>query len=387
MFWGLIMEPKKAYSQTVEKAMHISMAALDVSSSGTDVVQVMVGLNGKNYLLCSLKTPDLLQCPLDLNFDVGDEICLATNGNSRVHLTGYLIEDQLLDDIDDEEEDDEEEMAVARTKSERKTKRINNDKLMNGPPEKIKKSNKKASVVEAESEDDEEDDDDSSNDDDDEVAGNGGFDLRQLLEKSIASEDDDDADFNTSDLEDEEGADEGDEDDEDEDEDEDMEEEESEDDAEEEASSSEDNTEVKTNGTPLTKAKGKKNESKTSLEKQSPNKKESKKILNNGLVIEDIKAGQGNPAKPGRIVTVYYEGRLKNNNKVFDATKQGKGFSFKLGSGEVIKGWDVGLVGMKIGGKRRITCPPNMAYGAKGSPPAIPANATLVFEVELKKMR
>uniref|UniRef100_A0A6P7G9L9 peptidylprolyl isomerase n=1 Tax=Diabrotica virgifera virgifera TaxID=50390 RepID=A0A6P7G9L9_DIAVI len=84
---------------------------------------------------------------------------------------------------------------------------------------------------------------------------------------------------------------------------------------------------------------------------------------------------------------VYYEGRLKNNNKMFDSHKQGQGFAFKLGSGEVIKGWDVGLVGMKVGGKRRITCPPQMAYGVKGSPPAIPGNSTLVFEVELKKIR
>lgn len=83
-------------------------------------------------------------------------------------------------------------------------------------------------------------------------------------------------------------------------------------------------------------------------------------------------------------VQVYYVGRLKTNNKVFDATTQGPGFKFRLGKGEVIKGWDIGVSGMKVGSKRRISIPPNLAYGSRGCPPAIPPNATLVFEVELK---
>lgn len=81
---------------------------------------------------------------------------------------------------------------------------------------------------------------------------------------------------------------------------------------------------------------------------------------------------------------MYYEGRFKSTNKVFDKTTTGKGFEFQLGRSEVIKGWDIGVQGMKTGGKRRITCPPNVAYGSKGSPPAIPPNSTLVFDVELR---
>lgn len=81
---------------------------------------------------------------------------------------------------------------------------------------------------------------------------------------------------------------------------------------------------------------------------------------------------------------VYYVGRLKSNNKQFDATTGGAGFKFRIGRGEVIKGWDIGVAGMKVGGKRRLTIPAGYAYGARGSPPVIPPNATLVFEIELR---
>lgn len=108
--------------------------------------------------------------------------------------------------------------------------------------------------------------------------------------------------------------------------------------------------------------------------------------LQGGLECQDLKIGSGAEAKVGKKIQVYYEGRLKNNNKVFDATKSGPGFKMTLGRGEVIKGWDIGLVGMKVGGKRRLICPPNLSYGAKGNPPVIPANSTLVFDVELKNV-
>lgn len=77
---------------------------------------------------------------------------------------------------------------------------------------------------------------------------------------------------------------------------------------------------------------------------------------------------------------------MKANNKVFDKHQEGHGFKFRLGKGEVIKGWDIGLNGMKAGGKRRITIPSPLAYGVKGCPPAIPPNSTLVFEVDVKQV-
>ncbi|MCL4141771.1 UNVERIFIED_CONTAM: hypothetical protein GTU68_028504, partial [Idotea baltica] len=82
-------------------------------------------------------------------------------------------------------------------------------------------------------------------------------------------------------------------------------------------------------------------------------------------------------------VSVYYEGRLRNG-KVFDKVKSGPNFKFRLGANEVIRAWDVGIQGMKVGGKRTITAPPNMAYGKSGAPPDIPPNSFLIFDVELR---
>lgn len=101
------------------------------------------------------------------------------------------------------------------------------------------------------------------------------------------------------------------------------------------------------------------------------------------LQIEDIKVGAGDEAKAGQKVTVHYVGTLTNGNKFDSSRDRGKGFSFGLGAGQVIKGWDQGVAGMKVGGVRKLTIPPHLAYGERGFPPVIPANSTLVFEVEL----
>lgn len=141
---------------------------------------------------------------------------------------------------------------------------------------------------------------------------------------------------------------------------------------------------------------GKKQKQKNGLENgdaKQPKQKEKDKDgagqiqkLQGGLTVQDLKVGSGAEAKNGKKIQVYYEGRLKSTNKVFDSTKQGAGFKMTLGRGEVIKGWDIGLNGMKVGGKRRIICPPQLAYGARGNPPVIPQNSTLVFDVELKNV-
>ncbi len=101
------------------------------------------------------------------------------------------------------------------------------------------------------------------------------------------------------------------------------------------------------------------------------------------LIIEDIKTGEGDEAKAGQEVTVHYTGWLLDGKK-FDSSKdRGMPFSFPLGAGHVIKGWDQGVQGMKIGGVRKLTIPADLGYGARGAGGVIPPNATLMFEVEL----
>jgi FKBP-type peptidyl-prolyl cis-trans isomerase len=104
------------------------------------------------------------------------------------------------------------------------------------------------------------------------------------------------------------------------------------------------------------------------------------------LVIEDLKLGDGAEACSGQSVTVHYVGTLTDGKKFDSSRDRGQGFGFKLGAGQVIKGWDQGVAGMKVGGLRKLTIPPELAYGDRGFPGAIPPKATLVFEVELLKV-
>ncbi|KRT81323.1 hypothetical protein AMK59_5531 [Oryctes borbonicus] len=431
MFWGLIMEPQRRYSQTVKKAFHISMAALDESTSDDSPTQVICSYDDRNYLLCTLQKGNTIQVPLDLNYEIGDKISFATNGKAHVHLTGYLLEEQFPTDEGEEEEDDEDEVVESGIGKKRQKK-----DQSSSPP---KKKSKTLELLNAVNSNDEDDSDDSD------------------VNMSDLMDEEDDA-FDTTLMEEEE-----DQEDEEEEGDEEEDEGESEDDEEEvegeesdaESSSLSDDDLVKQtkkvmeNGVASKKRKGEQQkpnqqqQAPTQLQKSKKQKKEKpvksdktppksdkspvksekttgktektpakgdktpnkadgktpnkspkqeggspqKRTIEGGVVIEDVKIGGGPAAKPGKFVKVYYEGRFKNNNKMFDSTTKGPGFEFRLGRQEVIKGWDVGLAGMKVGGKRRITCPPNMAYGQKGSPPTIPPNSTLVFDVELKNVK
>jgi peptidylprolyl isomerase len=102
-----------------------------------------------------------------------------------------------------------------------------------------------------------------------------------------------------------------------------------------------------------------------------------------GLKYEDIVTGAGDSPKPGQLVTVHYTGTLENGTKFDSSVDRGQPFTFKIGVGQVIKGWDEGVMTMKVGGKRKLIIPPQLGYGARGAGGVIPPNATLVFDVEL----
>jgi FKBP-type peptidyl-prolyl cis-trans isomerase len=107
------------------------------------------------------------------------------------------------------------------------------------------------------------------------------------------------------------------------------------------------------------------------------------------LVVQDLIVGKGKRAKAGDMVTVQYVGVLFDNGKQFDASWQGSrpgpGFDFPLGAGQVIPGWDQGVVGMREGGRRKLIIPAELAYGAQGFPPDIPPNAALIFDIDLER--
>ncbi len=107
------------------------------------------------------------------------------------------------------------------------------------------------------------------------------------------------------------------------------------------------------------------------------------KITDSGLKYEDLIEGEGVVAMAGHSVSVHYTGWLTDGKKFDSSLDRNQPFSFKLAKGMVIRGWDEGVQGMKIGGKRKLTIPPQLGYGSKGAGGVIPPNATLVFDVEL----
>ena len=125
------------------------------------------------------------------------------------------------------------------------------------------------------------------------------------------------------------------------------------------------------------------------VETRAQDKKEKSKVVttDSGLKYEDLKEGTGEAAKKGDTVEVHYTGWLTDGKKFDSSLDRNEPFSFRLGAGMVIKGWDEGVAGMKPGAKRKLTIPPELGYGARGYPPVIPANAELIFEVELLKIK
>uniref|UniRef100_A0A182JPI0 FK506-binding protein n=1 Tax=Anopheles christyi TaxID=43041 RepID=A0A182JPI0_9DIPT len=364
MFWGLILKPGKKYSKVVEQDFHLTHAALDLSDSSGDV-QVMLTSENITYLLCTLNK-SIPQVVLDQEFATGDEISFATKGQGVVHLTGNVLPDG-MEDMGDEEEDDEE----MEEDEEDVPAENGGSKVRSAKQAAQAKVAKKIAAGEV-SEDSDEDDATFTESMLDDSAANG-------------AEEDDDEDDDDDDSEDDEDVDDEEEEDDDDEEGEDDEEEDDEDEEDEVEDQQPKAKQAKlSNDAKAVNGKGPKEAPKK--QEQQEQKKGGVRTLQDGLMVEDLRVGNGPEAKPGKKIAVYYEGRLKSNNKVFDSTSKGPGLKFALGRGEVIKGWDLGVAGMKVGGKRRLVIPHKLAYGTKGSPPVIPPCSTLVFEVELKKV-
>ena len=110
-------------------------------------------------------------------------------------------------------------------------------------------------------------------------------------------------------------------------------------------------------------------------------------VTGSGLKYVDLTEGQGEEARPGKTVSVHYTGWLENGTKFDSSLDRRQPFNFRLGGGQVIRGWDEGVAGMKVGGKRKLTIPADLGYGARGAGGVIPPNATLKFDVELLETR
>jgi len=382
-FWGLVLEPKKKYSQAaVELPFHVSMAALDIQNCdpNEEASSVVLRKGEADFVLCSLsKKKGILNVPLNLEFELGGAINFHILGNSSIHLTGYIVEEEMegFDSDDSLEEEDEEESKTDLFKN---TKKLLEESTSKRKPDGSAQNKAKKAKVEAGG--DEEDDDDSDDD----------FYMEDDDSDDLGEEEEDDSDDDDADDDDE-------------------------DDDDEEADAQKKSPEVKKQK-PGDKKSGKQNnvpaqnsqqgnkdkKAKNQNAPQQQNKGQTpqqnkaangsqpqsnglaKRTIDGGVQVEEVRVGNGPVAKRGKMVSVYYVGRLKQNNKQFDATQSGQGFKFRLGAGEVIKGWDVGVVGMKVGSKRRLTIPAKMAYGQRGAPPTIPPNSTLVFDVELKNI-
>ncbi|KAG4108194.1 hypothetical protein H8356DRAFT_1301156 [Neocallimastix lanati (nom. inval.)] len=327
MFWGLKIMPGKTYSQTVEYPFKVTMACL-----GQEPILgrhcLFVRIEDQDYMLCSLNFGQNEQQSLNLVFSPGEEIVFHSTGKGPIYLSGMY-------DIDDEDMDDDEESDA-----------MDEDE------------DEEDYVDEGEEDDDEEEDDD----DDDEIDEEEVKKLKADAKKSINKK----AEKKAAPVKEEKKSEKK------------VEKKEEKKTPAKEEKKAEKKTEKKTEKKAEKKAEKKKAEADAETEKTPK-----KRTLSSGLVIEDITIGTGAKAKSGKRVGVRYIGKLAKNGKVFDQNTKGAVFKFNLGKGEVIKGWDLGVNGMNIGGVRRLTIPSHLAYGVRGAPPDIPPNSTLIFEVKM----
>ncbi|KAH8553579.1 hypothetical protein BGW37DRAFT_486248 [Umbelopsis sp. PMI_123] len=372
-FWGLQVEPENTYTQVVDASFRVTMAALGENLIGVGRTCVKVVVDDKEFVLCSLSPDKHEQQTLDHTFVEGEEVTFLATGKNCVHLTGNYVPDQ--EEAEDEMEIPPELAALAaRMRAAEQGVDMDGDEdteaIDANPLTKL--LNPTSEVLESDEEDDDYEDGDSDEeeeDDDEEDI------VDAEIAKTVANAIDEDEEESNSASDEEESN----EDDDDEDEEEDDDEEEDEEEI--------DEMELERQILSKNKRSGKQVANPPESKKRKAEAKAkattgSIRSLSNGMTIEDLKLGQGEKAKAGKRVSMRYFGKLENG-KVFDKNVTGAPFTFALGRGEVIKGWDIGIAGMQIGGERKLTIPAPLAYGKQGSPPVIPPNATLTFTVKL----
>ncbi|CDS07427.1 hypothetical protein LRAMOSA01376 [Lichtheimia ramosa] len=351
-FWGLQLIPGNTYSQIASRTFCITMAAVtDAKVTKPTRSSVCIVVDDMEYVLCTLVPGQIDQQELNLTIVEGEEVSFSVKGKSTIHLSGNYIGTQEDEDFDgelpanisreellsllsnqgnlDEEEESDDDISEESNASDE-----SDDMDIDVPPrkrtirfadevEQEEDKKKKSSSKDKPEQPEESEQEESSNDEPEQP--------EEADEKTSSNVVSDQPTKRKAPADDD--------------------------------------------ATPVKKAK---------KEQEKPKKKSEKVVthLPSGITIEETKVGQGVSVKKGNKIGVRYIGRVKGG-KIFDKNVSGKPFFFALGRQEVIKGWDEGITGMKLGGERKLIIPPALAYGKRGSPPLIPPNATLVFEIKL----
>lgn len=438
MFWGVILESGKRYSQKVSESYHLSMACLEALPGNTKPakkeVYVMVEHGETEYILCVLEYGRVMQEKLDIIFDCGEVVTYFLNGEGVVHLTGYALadtkdENEVLEktviaaalkageEEDDDEEDDEDwtPSKAQQRDSDSSEESKDEESESESEPALVQRDDKMEQDQLNESSEDESDDNrgkrkkasgKSIKSKKRKISESSPTQNGHLKEEEVKIEKRKKIEANHVNAEDSEDASDS-ESGESPDDDDGIDDEDSEDDSsdEEQGVSSAGRTPKpkkiargpsrgESTDVSVTQSKSQKQQ-KNKLKTQdvsSTNKgtvpvttKTAKKLTGN-VQIEDLRTGKGPRAKSGKLVFFHYVGKFPSGKSFEKCEDPDEPFSFRLGRGEVIKGLDIGLEGMSVGGKRRITVPPHMGYGLKGVD-GIPPNSTLIFTVELKAVK
>merc|ERR1719507_94178 len=434
MFWGLaglVVKPGKRYESEVKNAFRLTKACLEPSTAGGKVSSVMVECDtGENFILANLNLKTFSE-NLNVSFNDGEKICFKVDGPGTVHSTGNLAPDQesmpsmMMDDSSDDEDISQlEDIALEAQRIRDGIKTLpsggvggessdgeeedGSDEEEAAPDDSGKRkldsgedNAKRMKVDGAESEDgdseeDEDEDDDSEEDDGDDLPNFDNINTKDLTAAQVKKLEMVKKMFEAAKGKVAKEAD--------------IFEKNKAASATKKAGDVNDNVkpkEVKGKEKPVkdkpkppakdssiaavTKealAQKEKSEKAAALAKTKANSAQQKEwTLKGGVTIEELCKGTGKEAKKGNFVGMFYSGKVQGRKKTFDSCLSGKPFRFRLGSGQVISGWERGIPGMREGGKRRLTLAPNMGYGAGGAPPDIPGNATLVFDIECKYVK